>query len=54
MSTTFDERGAVGEAEERVDNRLAVPRAERGARSPSLQLALRLAAFLGLPVEVGA
>jgi putative transcriptional regulator len=64
----------VGATEERVYNRLAVLRAERGLSrqdlatavgvhyqtvgylergeySPSLQLALRLAAFFGLPVE---
>ena len=64
----------MAEAEERVHNRLAVLRAERGLSrhdlaaaigihyqtvgylergeySPSLQLALRLAGFFGLPVE---
>jgi len=64
----------VAETEERVYNRLAVLRAERGLSrhdlaaavgvhyqtvgylergeySPSLQLALRLAGFFGLPVE---
>jgi putative transcriptional regulator len=64
----------VGETEDRVYNRLAVLRAERGLSrhdlaaavgvhyqtvgylergeySPSLQLALRLAGFFGLPVE---
>ena len=64
----------MAEAEDRVHNRLAVLRAERGLSrhdlaaaigihyqtvgylergeySPSLQLALRLAGFFGLPVE---
>ena len=57
----------MGESEERVYNRLAVLRAERGLSrhdlaaavgylergeyNPSLQLALRLAGFFGLPVE---
>jgi putative transcriptional regulator len=67
-------RSAVAETEERVYNRLAVLRTERGLSrhdlaaavgvhyqtvgylergeySPSLQLALRLAGFFGLPVE---